>query len=179
MSASTNGTKIAPAHELLTSFECTKRYGEPKNESHMAVVTIAPQLAVGKLPKKVYCNIDLAPHLIMALSNIVAMNLVNEIHSWDGCFCIRAKKGGSSASLHSWGLAVDINASTNQFGKVPMLNSKVVQCFKDAGFDWGGDWLVPDGMHFQLCKNSSTIRGIKVDSTFTGEIDPALYKLPV
>jgi len=32
------------------------------------------------------------------------------------------------------------------------MSHELVQCFKDAGFDWGGDWTRPDGMHFQLAK---------------------------
>ena len=34
--------------------------------------------------------------------------------------------------------------------KEPTLSAGFVKCFKDAGFDWGGDWSIRDGMHFQL-----------------------------
>jgi hypothetical protein len=30
------------------------------------------------------------------------------------------------------------------------MSPELVACFKDAGFDWGGEWSKPDGMHFQL-----------------------------
>ena len=53
-------------------------------------------------------------------------------------------------SLHSWGVAIDVNAAWNPMGKEPKLSQGFVKCFKDAGFDWGGDWDYPDGMHFQL-----------------------------
>jgi len=53
-------------------------------------------------------------------------------------------------SLHSWAVAVDINAAWNQFGKVPTMSKELVKCFTDAEFDWGGTWTKADGMHFQL-----------------------------
>jgi hypothetical protein len=55
-------------------------------------------------------------------------------------------------SLHSWGLAIDINAATNRFGGKPTMSAELVKCFTDAGFDWGGVWSNPDGMHFQLAR---------------------------
>ena len=71
--------------------------------------------------------------------------------SSSSCFNIRGKRGNAdSMSLHSWGVAIDVNAAWNGFGKKPTLSKEFVKCFTDAGFDWGGLWAKPDGMHFQL-----------------------------
>jgi hypothetical protein len=85
-----------------------------------------------------------------ALNNVIDRGLEHEIITWDGCFNIRQKRGATSASIHSWGLAIDINATWNQFGRTPSMTPALVACFTDAGFDWGGSWAKPDGMHFQL-----------------------------
>ena len=53
-------------------------------------------------------------------------------------------------SLHSWGIAIDVNAAWNQLNMTPTLSPEFVKCFIDAGFDWGGTWQRKDGMHFQL-----------------------------
>ena len=75
---------------------------------------------------------------------------MNELKTWDGCFNVRRKRGLKSLSLHSWGIAIDVNAAWNGLGKEPTLSKEFVQCFIDAGFDWGGTWTRKDGMHFQL-----------------------------
>jgi hypothetical protein len=35
-------------------------------------------------------------------------------------------------------------------GKPPTQDPQLVECFISNGFDWGGEWKNPDGMHFQL-----------------------------
>ena len=81
--------------------------------------------------------------------NVKKRGLEDQVKTWDGCFNIRKKRGASSSSLHSWGLAIDINAAWNGFGKKPTMSPELVACFTDAGMDWGGTWSTPDGMHFQ------------------------------
>ena len=85
-----------------------------------------------------------------AFQNLINTGAVKELKTWDGCFNIRNKRGLSSMSLHSWGLAIDVNAFENGLNKAPKLSALFVKCFTDAGFTWGGKWLRPDGMHFQL-----------------------------
>jgi hypothetical protein len=132
----------------LSSDECLERYGEPKLERNMFLWMIPDEFAfVGR--DKVYINRDMAEPLYRAFENIVAAGLEHEFRTFDGCFCIRKKRGQSSQSLHSWGMAVDINASSNQFGHEPAMSPELVACFEKAGFEWGGNWSVPDGMHFQ------------------------------
>lgn len=93
----------------------------------------------------------MVPHLEQAFKNLVERGLVDELRTWDGCFCIRRKRGGSSSlSLHSWGVAVDVNAKENPMGQKPVLSPGFVKCFTDAGLEWGGAWHTPDGMHFQM-----------------------------
>ena len=78
-----------------------------------------------------------------------------------GSYNRRDIEGRQVLSLHSFGIAVDINPSTNPScgvtEKCRCFNDLVtdmppefVQAFKDAGFDWGGDWVEhPDPMHFE------------------------------
>ena len=135
---------------LLTSAECLKRYGDPKLERAMVLWDVPKELEIGVIPKKIYCNKDLQIPLLLAFKSLISTGYVKELKTWDGCFNIRSKKGARSASLHSWGVAIDVNAAWNGFNEPPVLSAGFVKCFTDAGFDWGGTWSEPDGMHFQL-----------------------------
>ena len=113
---------------------------------------VPTELEIGFIPKKIYCNKLIVEPLKAAFKNLIDRKFVSELKTWDGCYQVRKMRGLSSQSLHSWGLAVDLNQSTNQLGKQPTLSAGFVKCFTDAGFDWGGVWQRKDGMHFQLSK---------------------------
>lgn len=135
---------------MITSAECLRVIGPPELEKDMVVWDVPTELELGVIPKKLYCNKRMVLPLTNAFKNIINRGLVGQLKTWDGCFNIRKKRGAGSPSLHSWGLAIDINAAWNGFGKVPTMSKELVACFTDAGFDWGGVWGKPDGMHFQL-----------------------------
>jgi len=137
---------------MITSRQCFAKYGDPVTEKHMVVWDVPTELELGAIPKKVYCHKAMVHPLTKAFKNIIDRGLVEQLKTWDGCFNIRKKRGAVTMSLHSWGLAVDINAAWNGFKKPPTMSQELVACFKDAGFDWGGDWTSPDGMHFQLAE---------------------------
>ena len=135
---------------MVTSAQALKKYGDPTLERYMVVWDVPKELEIGVLPKKLYCNKDMVAPLTAAFKNLISTGFVKELKTWDGCFNIRNKRGLSSMSLHSWGIAIDVNAAWNGLNKVPVLSAGFVKCFTDAGFDWGGTWTRKDGMHFQL-----------------------------
>lgn len=137
---------------MVTSAQCFTKYGDPATyETKLVVWHVPVELQVGKIPKKVYCNKDLINPLTQAFTNLIQRKHVTELKTWDGCWNIRKKRGGNSMSLHSWAIAIDVNAAENGLGKPPNLSPGFVKCFTDAGFEWGGFWKNPiDGMHFQL-----------------------------
>ena len=116
----------------------------------MTVWDVPTHLEIGVITKKLYCNKQIVAPLIQAFTNLIDRKMVDELNTWDGCFNVRRKRGLKSLSLHSWGIAIDVNAAWNGLGKDPVLSKEFVQCFIDAGFDWGGTWTRKDGMHFQL-----------------------------
>lgn len=139
---------------MVTSQQALKKYGPPSQDNKNLVLWDVPsELEIGVIPKRIYCNKDLVAPLTQAFKNLIATGCVNELKTWDGCFNIRKKRGANSMSLHSWAIAIDINAFENQMYQTPKLSSGVVKCFTDAGFEWGGNWDKKiDGMHFQLAK---------------------------
>lgn len=135
---------------MITSAIALKKYGDPNNQSSMVLFDVPQELEIGVIPKKIYCNKDLVVPLTNALKSLINSGYVKELKTWDGCFNIRKKRGLASMSLHSWGLAIDVNAFENGLNMHPKLSTGFVKCFTDAGFEWGGTWQRKDGMHFQL-----------------------------
>jgi hypothetical protein len=135
---------------MLTSERVYQVLGHPEKEKDMVVWDVPSELELGVIPKKIYCNTRMIIPLRDAFTAILQNDLLEELKTWDGCFNIRQKRGATSWSLHSWGLAIDINAAWNRFGEVPTMSDDLVHCFTSNGFDWGGEWTKPDGMHFQL-----------------------------
>ena len=139
---------------MVTSAQCLKKWGDPTivaNElKYMNVWDVPTHLEIGVIPKKLYCNKQIVAPLTQAFTNLIDRKMIDELKTWDGCFNVRRKRGLKSLSLHSWGIAIDVNAAWNGLGKEPTLSKEFVQCFLDAGFDWGGTLRRKDGMHFQL-----------------------------
>ena len=135
---------------MVTSAQALKKYGDPTKESSMTLWDVPKELEIGVLPKRLYCNKDMILPLTKAFKNLISTGCVKELKTWDGCFNIRKKRGLASMSLHSWGIAIDVNAAWNGLNKEPQLSKEFVNCFTLAGFDWGGTWTRKDGMHFQL-----------------------------
>lgn len=135
---------------LLTHLECMQKYGDPALERWMVLWDVPKELEIGVIPKRIYCNKDMVGPLKDAFFKLILTGCVNELRTWDGCFNIRSKRSGGTPSLHSWGVAIDINAAWNRMGQKPTLSPEFVRCFTGYGFDWGGAWSKPDGMHFQL-----------------------------
>lgn len=99
---------------------------------------------------RIYGHELLEDPLRRAMRLLVEHGLNREWQTFDGCLNIRLRKGGSKPSVHSWGLAIDLNARENPYGAEPVLSPEFVSCFTEAGFTWGGTWRTPDGMHFQI-----------------------------
>jgi hypothetical protein len=104
-------------------------------------------------------NYVLEDPLKQALRAVCAKNLAGEFKTFDGCFNIRSMKSNSGMlSVHSWGLAIDLNQATNPFiaygNRFPVktdFSPELIKCFAAAGFEWGGLWQsCHDSMHFQL-----------------------------
>ena len=137
---------------MITASQALAKYGPPEKEAAMVLWTVPQELTIFTIPKRIYCNRDLVEPLKEALFHLVQRGHILELKTWDGCFNIRKKHSGRTISLHSWALALDVNAAWNGYGKQPTLSKGFVECFIDSGFDWGGNWRTPDGMHFQLAK---------------------------
>lgn len=103
---------------------------------------------------RITCHRELMAPLRAALQRVVDEGLADRVDPDDqgGCFAPRHidRNTDANLSMHAWGLAVDVNVSSNPLGAAPQQDPGVVAAFEEAGFTWGGRWRRPDGMHFEL-----------------------------
>jgi hypothetical protein len=106
------------------------------------------------------CHRLVVPYVRSAIEDLRASGLLDEVDPVDfqlagGCFNARLIRGGDKGfalSRHSWGIAIDINPSTNRYEGAVSLSEAFGQTFRDWGFSWGAGWLTPDGMHFEWAR---------------------------
>ncbi len=106
------------------------------------------------------CHRLVVPYIRSAIEDLRSGGLLAEVDPADfqlagGCFNARLIRGGDrgfALSRHSWGIAIDINPSTNRYEGDVSLSEEFGQTFRDWGFSWGAGWLRPDGMHFEWAR---------------------------
>lgn len=93
-----------------------------------------------------------APFFKRAFALLEENGGLSHLTDYGGTYEWRRKRTSSQLSVHSWGIAIDLNTITNKLGEDGDMHPLVVQAFKDAGFCWGGDFSgTKDPQHFQLC----------------------------
>ena len=75
----------------------------------------------------------------------------NNLDFYGGCYNPRGKVGGGGTSVHAWGIGIDWCPALGAYGQTPNMPAFIVEAFTSRGFEWGGTWKKPDGMHFQAC----------------------------
>ena len=120
----------------------------------------ANMVLVRNLPgvAKLYCHRLIVEPLRRALTTATATGWAPKTI---GCFSPRAKRSSAHLSLHTFGVAVDIDAADNAMilhcapdderRKVYAMPDAVIAAFAAEGFMWGGAFSASfDPMHFQL-----------------------------
>lgn len=163
---------------MITATNCMNKYGDPKKESSMILQDVPTRLEIGVIPKKIYCNKDMVKPLECAFENLIKTGCVKELKTQDGVFNIRLTTAGKDQSLHSQGVALDLNAAQNGYNKPTTLSKEFVECFKKAGFDQGGNWNIKDGMHFQLATlDGGVLIKNSVNTTKNNDINNLMVKI--
>jgi hypothetical protein len=116
--------------------------------------------SIGGLLLQTGCHQKVRPAIQAAMTELTALGLAGTINYVDanragGCFLARFNRLTPDSALgflsrHSWGMAVDTNTIGSCQGCAPPdLDCRTVQIFRKHGFAWGGNFLTPDGMHFE------------------------------
>lgn len=93
------------------------------------------------------------PFLVNNPSIVSDIDVANT-NSYGGCGIgkvrfARITQNLGSISRHSWGQPIDMSTVANCQGCVPKFDCRIVRVFRAHGFAWGGNFLTPDGMHFE------------------------------
>jgi hypothetical protein len=106
------------------------------------------------IPVRARCHNAVSGALSAALDEVAAAGLggaidLSNTNTYGGCFNARYSRTSGFLSRHAYAVALDMNTTSNCQGCTPHMNCDVVRIFRKHGFAWGGNWRVPDGMHFE------------------------------
>lgn len=152
--------------EILASYgdprDCVREDGtlDPRWErERLEMVTLPLAVPLAGVPGRVVTRARV--HRLIAypfrtiMLALVQRDLARYVQEWGGTFAWRLQRGSASKiSTHSWGLALDLNPTTNPRGRAPTMHPGIVELFEESGWVWGGRWEgeTVDGMHFQFAR---------------------------
>jgi hypothetical protein len=147
--------------------QCLKLFGNPSRpgwaSEHLVPVATPFPMHMDDLPiHSIQVNKIAAASLSRVLINIwnACGHNVSQVGDcgcdvYSGCWAVRPIRGGRTWSMHSFGLAIDVNAPENGLAEPAsrtlfQADSIPVKAFKQENWVWGGDWKGRrDAMHFQ------------------------------
>jgi hypothetical protein len=163
--------KITPASTVISKNkwplqkDAVAFYGDPFKPDFMSNLTsIQCPWKFQAGTSKIICHKKVADSLIRVLNK--TWNDINHSQDtahilgydvFDGSYVVRNKRGGTTPSMHSFGIAFDFDAAANQQHSMKHLfqhNTPLVDNFIAEGWIWGGDWSPGsiDAMHFQAAR---------------------------
>lgn len=144
---------------LKTTIQLIERYGNPIIHTHefeskwmiMYVLSDNIHKAIPVFPAHIYMNKDIVEPFENTCNYLIEKGLHREIKTWDGCFNVRAQRGTTTAiSRHSFGIALDINASWNALYGTVNWSEEFLNVWRNTGWICGADFHSRiDGMHFE------------------------------
>lgn len=160
------------ATTYLTSAQLVSKYGDPAVsgfEKRNILLYPLPKditMAIKTIPQKLYINQAIAEPLTQTLRALINKGLHLEIVSWDGCYVFRMQRGASVVSMHSFGIAIDLNAHDNPLYIFPTgmtqaqrdairaekvkFSPEFIQVWETIGWRAGAHYINRiDGMHFE------------------------------
>lgn len=152
---------------MKTTAQYLAKFGKPEQtgSSYLTTIDLPYPMRIAwdreHTVKRISCNKVIAEPLRKVFSEILAHYGLPEIQRlgidlYGGCFNYRAMRGGSSWSVHAWGLAIDLDPDRNllkesrktaRFARPeykPMIDIFYRNGFVNLGVEKDYDW-----MHFQ------------------------------
>src|SRR5260370_8479294 len=106
----------------------------------------------GQPVKHSRCHKVAVDSFVQALKNVQAAGLADQFVEYNGIYARRPIRGQAShPSLHSWGVAIDMGASTHPLGSSASWPQGILDSFPSAGFFWRGNFKPQNApIHFPL-----------------------------
>ncbi len=154
---------------MKTTSQYIKKYGVPNTEgTYLTQIALPYPMRIAWDKKtsvtKMSCHKDIAQALENVFAEILEVYGLAKIQElgidlFGGCFNFRKKRGGSSYSVHAWGLAIDLDPERNLLKETSETArfarpeyEKMIDIFYKHGFVSLGREKNYDWMHFQWNK---------------------------
>jgi hypothetical protein len=153
---------------MITQEQLIKKYGTPNKggEGYLTTINLPYPMflnwATGTYVWKISCHKLIAEKLTNVFKEILehyGIDKIKELQLDDfgGCFNYRAMRGGTQLSVHSWGLAIDLDPDRNLLKETSKTArfarpeyKAMIDIFYKNGFVSLGREKNYDWMHFQI-----------------------------
>jgi len=151
----------------MTTQQATKRYGTPNitGEGYLTTIQLPYKMRIAwdtdQTVTTMRCHKLVADRLLQVFNEILIQYGYEKIKElgidlFGGCFNYRKMRNGSAWSMHSWGIAIDLDPARNQLNETsktarfarpeykPMIDIFYKNGFISLGVEKNFDW-----MHFE------------------------------
>jgi hypothetical protein len=107
---------------------------------------------------RITCHRGVLPAIAGAMRELEERNLASLVDpaGYRGCWVPSLITPGGGVSRHAWGVALDLNFSSNPTGLASAVDPRLVEVMDRWGFISGANYLVPDPGHFEYLRPPRT-----------------------